>query len=1164
MRFARTIGFLAGVLMAGWLLAEKIPTSRSGAWSQASVWAPGGFPGAADTAIVQDRVTVARRETAYAVTVGGDRPGVLQITAGGSIDRGDHVLEEIVVRPGSHLRLDGGTLHEVCRLHFLKPHESEEERHQLIRNVWFEPGSLDPSNAYDAMEAQRTGGVGSGRGSVGTRDLWVQQGAAFTLERGELTFFPSGPRTSEIQVEGQVVLGSATGEVKVSARPEIERFNFIVRRGGELRGRFVWPVEADALVQGRVVADGFGKPGDLDVSRLRLTAETVNAMGESGDPGRIGGWLEKGYGWWAINHGRLILPRGKAGRDNTVTVGQPADSTLTVVGALRAVGTRVFTAYLLAPDRAELAGLSGTVVSAWEVSNLGGPRALTLRWHDPRVRELGADPLSLQVWHRRWGGWRQLDDAIISAADMTATTPPVEDGLVAIVVPAQGGSIDWPRTDMGAKYVPFAMTDEEFNGPFSGWNDVKAFGAIGDGIADDTEAIQKAVQATLSDDKFVVYFPPGTYRITRTILLPAPNPNRVVFWNNVVIGHDPATTRLVWDGPALMDGAPPAMMHAQGTHSLRVGRLSFDGAGKAAGLRIERNAEDFGIYSSYGRMHDLWFYNCVIGFWNSDLMRPQSDMDSEYSLLRLRFYNCGFGVSIIPGNGYNYWVREGYFEDCNVGVHSAEGDFRVSNSVFRRSRIADVTSWGHRAGGVRDNVSIGSRRFALVRGNMVFQGNRIIDPIEDDAIQLHSVWGVVLLNNEVRSRPGARGPVVHEIHSNPPDKDGRQGPVFAMGNRFTVSDPIRLVAARQMVMETHLVERESISTEVQLPTNTPQAVQRQVFTAHTAGDLQAAIDQAAALARRDAAARPVVHLMPNIGKSAVPATVVIPADVRLSIQGDGMGSRLSWGGPPESSDPILRLEGPSRVEISDLFVINHDRQNVPVIVVENSDQPGGRVWYDNGYLPIAVRGLGQTNVDITDYMLGSVQVEGPTTPGPGRTALLGGAGSGDFLGLKVSNGGRLFACDIWFEDANIRQPWVIAHGRGAQPGELVLQSIFMFQPNAKEFPFIVAEDFVGRLTLIGLGNTGSAGVRGDGSGLSFLNLIGDSPLVMGTPGQGGSFDRVGPISGMDQAWLEEQLAFTLSMRWKAPRAATPEGTTDLRLRRICGLVPHGGGIELRP
>ena len=63
--------------------------------------------------------------------------------------------------------------------------------------------------------------------------------------------------------------------------------------------------------------------------------------------------------------------------------------------------------------------------------------------------------------------------------------------------------------------------EEEFAGPFLSWASVKDYGAVGDGKADDTAAIQKALEAVRSKDSAsrVLYFPAGTYRITATLKL---------------------------------------------------------------------------------------------------------------------------------------------------------------------------------------------------------------------------------------------------------------------------------------------------------------------------------------------------------------------------------------------------------------------------------------------------------------------------------------------------------------------------------------------------------------------------------------------------------------------------------------------------------------------
>ena len=96
---------------------------------------------------------------------------------------------------------------------------------------------------------------------------------------------------------------------------------------------------------------------------------------------------------------------------------------------------------------------------------------------------------------------------------------------------------------------PAGAADEEFAGPFPSWADVRRdYGARGDGKADDTAAIQKALDDLRQHRKFcVLYFPAGTYRVTATVKTTRKAHTDCMC---AVVGEDPDTTALRWDGPA--------------------------------------------------------------------------------------------------------------------------------------------------------------------------------------------------------------------------------------------------------------------------------------------------------------------------------------------------------------------------------------------------------------------------------------------------------------------------------------------------------------------------------------------------------------------------------------------------------------------------------------
>jgi hypothetical protein len=139
--------------------------------------------------------------------------------------------------------------------------------------------------------------------------------------------------------------------------------------------------------------------------------------------------------------------------------------------------------------------------------------------------------------------------------------------------------------------------DESFSGPFISWKNVKDFGAVGNGVTDDTAAIQTALNALKNvhtNTWSVLYFPAGTYRITRP--LTTSRPSNQDYFGAEIIGADPNTTTLAWDGPS-----GGTMLRWDASYD-KVSRLTFDGKGTASWEIVRA-----GGFSTYSEMSDLIF-----------------------------------------------------------------------------------------------------------------------------------------------------------------------------------------------------------------------------------------------------------------------------------------------------------------------------------------------------------------------------------------------------------------------------------------------------------------------------------------------------------------------------------------------------------------------------
>jgi hypothetical protein len=271
-------------------------------------------------------------------------------------------------------------------------------------------------------------------------------------------------------------------------------------------------------------------------------------------------------------------------------------------------------------------------------------------------------------------------------------------------VAAQGTS-----NSKGVRFPELAWT------PRSDWINVCDAGAKGDGLADDTVAIQQVLDR-LSDkqpagkaQQHVVYFPPGKYRITRTLTITESSGA----W---LVGHGRATV-ISWDGE---DGG--RMYWSNACRDVLYEGLVWNGRGKAATL-IEHQSQSY--YETWIRYLHCAFVNgreqgVVVG------LNPAKNQSAELWFKNCLFANCGAGASFLEFNDYDNLFDGCEFTDCGIGVHAVRGNFQVRGCRFLRSRVADVkqdnTSHGS---SLRFCVSTGSRRFLETCGGTVPVGVQI-------------------------------------------------------------------------------------------------------------------------------------------------------------------------------------------------------------------------------------------------------------------------------------------------------------------------------------------------------------------------------------------------------------------------------------------------------
>ncbi|MBS1815264.1 MAG: hypothetical protein JSS87_10350 [Acidobacteria bacterium] len=463
--------------------------------------------------------------------------------------------------------------------------------------------------------------------------------------------------------------------------------------------------------------------------------------------------------------------------------------------------------------------------------------------------------------------------------------------------------------------VGFTEHSKVFYGPFNSWLDIKkVFGAVGDGKADDTQALQAALDSFSKSAK-VLWLPAGRYRITKTLRLASVS-------GFALLGEDPRNTILEWDGPAGQE-----MMVLDGMNHFRVGRIAFDGNSRAStGLHLAWSQAPGGNYYPTGNLiHDVKFRNSQFGI--------RADWVGETTIDRDEFRNISdTGIQLGNWNALNWNIIDSLFVDCGWGVTNfgMAGGYNVLNSVFVRSKNADMGIGNTGAFSARNNISYDSASFLSANkigsgSNTVLQGNLIVRP-KNVVIGFSNLGPLTLIDNKVVGIQPDK-PFVFTICADPTG-------VVAVGNVVGTTGPwsgqMNLDEFDEDTSQTYDGPIPSIPDETYVPAQSQGRI-FEVPENAPSSVIQGLVNAAAA------SSGGIVHIA---GFHVADQTINVP-DARVAIIGDGQTSGFH---AHSLIGPVIKVTG-GQVDIEELEITEYVSGNTQIETAV-PDLPSTRVFCD--------------------------------------------------------------------------------------------------------------------------------------------------------------------------------------------------------------------------
>jgi Pectate lyase superfamily protein len=446
----------------------------------------------------------------------------------------------------------------------------------------------------------------------------------------------------------------------------------------------------------------------------------------------------------------------------------------------------------------------------------------------------------------------------------------------------------------------------EWYGPFSSWSNVKTtYGAVGDGVTDDTAAINNALaNVGLGGHSPVLYFPPGTYRVTAKLYLH--NRQQVE-----ILGHSPSDTTLKYDGPpGTSFSGTSTLLHLDSIQFVLLARFTLDGNGKSMTLLSCSQSSGSIYFDSANTFEDLVFRNSASGGHGIDGGFYGSGFSNE-GFTRCKFIGLAVGLETWNFNALDAWMTDCLFTNCQKAIYVNPGSAHLYHSVLvdnqadfilapASSYIELVSNVSYRAGTFLQTMNVGANMTPIL-----MKGNTIVDA--KTPVVMGQPGPLVMLDNVIAC---TNGPTVSTSNS-------LQIDLTAIGNTICTANWISIgggSGGKTNLVDNFVASRSSLTFAPPVIPPAATNLNRTVVdmpTSITAASLQSAIN--------GAADGTVIHVPWSSNADQqwhMTSTVTLPVNRDMRIVGDGDMTKFSWSG--SSGGSMFVCPNPSHVTFSQL------------------------------------------------------------------------------------------------------------------------------------------------------------------------------------------------------------------------------------------------------